>query len=163
MPYLGKIISGHNRRIIGGEKDPPPCVCTLYQCPVEGNCEKRGIVYQCKVTETVSGKSESYIGLSANSFKDRYTKHRTSFRYQYYHKNSLSTHIWSLKKKNINFELSWRIISEAHPYSPSTKSCELCLREIYYILYDRVKASLNKRNEFFGYCLHKDKHLLANQ
>ena len=163
MPNLGRLISGHNMKILGGQILPPPCTCTQYECPVGGRCETRGIVYQCKVTESESGKSESYIGLSERSFKDRYTKHRASFRNEHYQKNSLSTHVWGLKKKNVNFELSWRIVSEARPYSPSSQSCELCLREIYHIMYDKVKSSLNKRKEFFGYCLHKDKYLLSNQ
>ena len=123
----------------------------------------RGIIYECQVKEVQSGKVESYIGLSENSFKDRYYKHRKSFTTEGYHKNSLSTHVWDLKKKHVNFELTWRIISTAKPYSTTSKSCELCLREIYYIMYDRKKASLNKRDEFFGHCLHKGKYLLVNQ
>ena len=134
-----------------------------FECPVEKKFETRGVVYQCIVKEVDTGKSESYIGLTENLFKARYYKHRKSFTTEGYHKNSLSTHVWGLKRKSVNFELSWRIISTAHPYSPATKSCELCLREIYFIMYDRVKASLNKRDEFFCYCLHKDKYLLINQ
>ena len=162
MPNLARIISGHNRKILRGQVQPPKCKCTQFVCPVGGKCETKGIVYQCKVTENISGKSESYIGLSERTFKDRYLKHRASFRNENYQKNSLSTHVRGLKKRNVNFELTWRKVSEAHPYSPSSQSCELCLREIFYIMYDRVKSTLNKRTEFFGYCLHKDKFLLSN-
>ena len=45
-------------------------------CPVDGRCEEKEIVYRCTVTETGSGKAETYVGLSANTFKDRYTKHK---------------------------------------------------------------------------------------
>ena len=163
MPNISKIISGQNKRKLEPETAHPPCKCTLNPCPVEGKCETSGVVYQCVVKETVSGKSESYVGLTSKSFKDRFTKHKASIRNENYLPTSLSKHIWNLKRRHVNFELSWRIISKAKPYSPSSKCCELCLRELYYILYDKKKASLNKRNEFFGYCLHKDKFLLANQ
>ena len=120
-------------------------------------------MYQCKVTESVSGNTESYIGLTEKSFKNRYTKWRTAFKHQGYHKNTLSTHVWSLKNRNINFELEWRIISRAKPYSPSSKCCSLCIREVYYIMFDKEKATLNKRHEIFNPCPHRSKYLLANQ
>ena len=165
MPNVASIISGHNKKVINTEEGngPPPCTCTLYDCEVEGKCEQTGVIYQCKVTETTRGTSETYIGLTANSFKDRLTKHRRSFRVEGYHRNSLSTHIWDLKRRQINFEISWRIVAKARPYSPSAKYCKLCIKEIYYILFERENSSLNKRQEFFGYCLHKSKFLLENQ
>ena len=143
---------------------PTPCKCSIYSCPVQGECETPNIIYQCVVKEPENGKSESYIGLTSRTFKDRYTKHRSSINNENSkQKTTLSKYIWDLKRRNVNFELKWKIISKAKPYSPSSKCCELCLREIYYIMYDRGKSSLNKRTEFFGYCLHKDKYLLSNQ
>ena len=50
-----------------------------YDCVVDGNCEDRGIIYQCEVRENFGGTSETYIGCRENSFKDRLTKNRTSF------------------------------------------------------------------------------------
>ena len=163
MPNMGRIISGHNKKILHGQKQPPRCTCTLYECPVNGMCEKSGVIYQCQVKETISGKKESYIGMTERSFKDRITKWRSAFRNQGYHTNSLSTHVWSLKNRNINFELQWRIIAEAHPYDPASKKCSLCTREVYYIMYEREKSTLNKRQEFFNQCPHRQKYLLQNQ
>ena len=127
---------------------------------------EKGLIYQCEVTENkanLEGTTETYIGLTENSFKDRLTKHRSSFRNQGYHRNSLSNHIWDLKRKQVNYDLSWRIVAKAKPYSPTSKTCELCIKEIYYILHKRNMSSLNKRKEFFGHCLHKAKYLLKNQ
>ena len=96
MPSIGRIIDGHNKRILGESETVPPCKCTLYDCEVEGQCEQRGVIYQCEVSENVEnqgGTAETYVGLTENSFKDRLTKHRTSFRIQGYHKNSLRQHI----------------------------------------------------------------------
>ena len=163
MPSIGKTISGHNQKILNPPQVVPPCRCTVYDCEVEGNCEQRGIIYQCKVTEKEGGTSSTYVGLSENSFKDRLTKHRKSFNTQGYHKNTLSTHIWDLKRRHIDFELSWKILAKGKPYSPSSKICELCIKEINYIMFEKNMASLNSRNEFFGFCLHKAKYQLQNQ
>ena len=163
MPSVGKVITGHNKQILKGAETAPPCNCTLYDCVVDGRCQEKGLIYQCEVKQVESGKIENYIGLTENTFKDRLTKHRTSINNPTYHKNSFITHIWNMKRRRISFELAWRIIAKAKPYSPSTKVCELCIKEIYYILYEKNMSSLNKRNEFFGFCLHRAKYLLKNQ
>ena len=164
MPNFGTIISGQNKKILGGTSDPPPCKCRDFDCPVEGKCETTGVIYQCEVKRSSDGHTESYVGLTENSFKIRYYKHRKSFNTENYQKTSLSNYIWKLKKRRENFEISWKILSKARPYSPSKKICELCNRERYYIMYySNSKATLNKRTEFFSHCLHKDKFLLKNQ
>ena len=77
---------------------------------------------------------------------------------------TLSTHLWNLKRRHVNFELSWRILAaKARAYSPSSKTCELCTREVYFIMFQKDLSSLNNRSEFFNYCLHKDKFLLKNE
>ena len=88
------------------ESVPPACKYTLFPCPVEGKCETSGVVYQCVVKQLDSGQSESYVGLTSKSFKDRYLKHRCSIRNENYQKNSFSKHIWDLKRRQVNFELS---------------------------------------------------------
>ena len=103
------------------------------------------------------------MGLSSNSFKDRVTKHRKSFRDRGYHKNTLSKHIWKLKDDGIAFNVDWKIVDQAQPYSPATKICNLCVRETFFIMYHRNLASLNKKDEFFGYCLHKSKFYMEIQ
>ena len=163
MPSVGKIIDSHNKKIISPPDITPACKCRDQNYPVNGECEKSGIIYQCVVKETASGNVQSYVGLTERSFKDHHTKHKKSFRTRGYHRSSLSTHIWSLKDQNIDFETSWEIIDKAKPYSPSTKICNLCIREVYHIMYHKDKASLNKRSEFFGYCLHKRKYFMESQ
>ena len=149
---------------MGDTSDPLPCTCTQFACPLEGKCETEGVIYQCEVKKLLDGHIESYVGLTENSFKTRFYKHRKSFTTENYHKNSLSNYVWKLKKKQEDHEISWKLLSKVRPYAPSTKTCELCQRELYYIMYySKSKATLNKRSEFYGYCLHKDKYLLKNQ
>ena len=162
MPNIGSIISSHNKKVLSPPQDIPPCVCTRYACLVNGECERKSIIYQCTVNEIGSQTSETYVGLSENSFKDRITKHRKSFRDRHYHRNSLSRYIWKLKDEKKQFEIAWTILDQAKPYSPTTKICNLCLREKYFIIFEKNKATLNKRNEFFGFCLHKRKYLIEN-
>ena len=163
MPNIGRIISSHNKALKDTPPQVPPCNCTLEECPVGGECQRENIIYQCKVTEELSKESESYIGLTSRTFKDRVTKHKKSFRDRQYHKSSLSKHIWNLKDQNKEFKIAWKILDKAQPYSPATKVCNLCVRECFYIMYQRNLSSLNKRDEFFGFCLHKSKFLIANQ
>ena len=148
MPSMGKIISGHNNKVMGAPTAPPPCNCTIYDCPLQGECQTQEIIYQCNVKETQTQNEKNYIGLTERTFKDRYTKWRTAFNKEGYHKNSLSSHVWYLKRNNIDFVLSWQIVAKGKQYSPSTKSCNLCLKEIYYILFEKKRSSLNKRNQF---------------
>ena len=121
------------------------------------------MIYQCEVKDIARGTSESYIGLTGNTFKDRYYKHTRSFRVQRYHTNSLSSHIWDLKRRGVNFVLSWKIVAKSKSYSPNSKACALCTKEICYIMYEKELSTLNKRSEFFNHCLHKQKFLLQNQ
>ena len=121
MPSNGKIISGHNKKILQGVEPTPPCNCTVYDCVVDGKCQEKAVIYPCKIKETQGENVESYVGLTERTFKDRLTKHRTSINREGYHRNSFSKHIWDLKRKQKNFELSWRILAKARPYSPATK------------------------------------------
>ena len=163
MASIGKAIPRHNKKILQAEENTPPCNCRDEECPMNGNCQESKLIYKCEVKNITSGTSKSYIGLTGNTFKDRYYKHKTSFRVQGYHKNTLSSHVWDLKRRRINFELSWRIMSKARTYSPTTKICDLCIREIYFIMFQKQHSSLNSRTEFFNQCLHKDRFLLKNQ
>ena len=145
------------------EEITPPCNCTRYDCEVEGRCLEKGLIYQCKVKQTETGTVESYIGLTETTFMERLTTHRSSINNEGYHRNSFSSHVWDLKRRRVNFELKWRIIAKGKPYSPSTKLCDLCIKEIYYIMFEKNMATLNKGNEFFGSFPHRFKYLLQNQ
>ena len=141
------------------------CNCQdTIQCPVGGNCQTKGVVYQAIVKQTVSGQEDSYVGLADTTFKLRFNSHSNSFRHsKNRHETALSNHIWDLKLKHIDFELSWRIVSKARSYSPTNKICNLCNREIYFILFKPNMATLNKRNELMSKCRHRAKFKLSNQ
>ena len=113
MPGIGKFISGHNKKILSPEAQTPPCNCRDEECPVDGECQDSQIIYQSIVKVTHGGNTETYIGLTGNTFKNRYYKHKKSFNTQGYQSTTLSSHIWNMKRRAINYELSWRIVSKA--------------------------------------------------
>ena len=122
------------------------------------------MIYQCVVKNKVDGSQISYNGLSETMFKTRYSSHKNSFLYpDKRHSTKLSDHIWNLKDNNCNFELSWKILAKSNSYSPTTKTCNLCNLEIYFILFKPTLANLNKRNEIMSTCRHRDKFKLSNQ
>ena len=122
-------------------------------CPLDGKCLTKCVVYKATVTETDTKKQETYIGLTENEFKTRFNLHKSSFKLE--HKRTtttLSDHIWKLKKNNTDFNIKWEIIKNVKPYAPGEKICKLCIS----------KPSLNKRTEIFGHCVHRKQFLLNN-
>ena len=128
-------------------------------CPHDGDCRKeRSCIYSCKVTRLDTGVSETYTGLAGNTFKERFYGHNRNINVRNgpgNHGTSLSHYIWELKDNNVPYETKWSIMSKAKTYNPVTKKCRLCLKEVYYILYKPETASLNSRNEVFGWCKHR--------
>ena len=100
-------------------------------------------------------ESETYTGLTAGTFKGRYYGHNRSFNIREAKQTTLSRHCWNLKDKKIPFDRKWTILTHAKPYNPVTKVCRLCMKEVFYILYKPETASLNKKNEVFGWCKHR--------
>ena len=75
--------------------------------------------------------------------------------------SKLAGHIWGLKDKGVEFDISWRILAKAPPFNPVTKKCQLCLKEKHFIMYGRGTSTLNKRQEIFNTCRHRLRDLLV--
>ena len=59
----------------------------------------------------------TYNGFTSSPFKTRYSRHLTSFRHERYeNETELSKLIWRLKRKGINYTISWAIAKRAQPY-----------------------------------------------
>ena len=159
---MGKVISMHNQKILKQtetQEVEKTCNCRSPPCPLQGKCLLDNLVYQAKVK--TQNESETYIGLTSTSFKVRLGNHKKSFNNETYRSNtSLSSYIWGLKDKGVNFELEWSLIGRAKPFSPISGICNLCTLEKYHILFKPEMASLNRKEEINNYCLHKTKMLL---
>ena len=109
------------------------------------------------------GKTQKYIGMTENTFKTRYTNHKASFKHRTHRKQTeLSNLIWDLKDKNINYKLTWKIVTQAQPYKPGkiTCNCNLCLCEKYNILIN--KNLINRKSELLNKCPQRRKYLTTS-
>ena len=118
-----------------------------------------------------------YTGLTSKKLRERYNHHHWCFtnernnpfnpspaaRNDNLQNTSLSTHIWKLKRRKIEYEINWRIIKQAPVYSKESGGCNLCLEEKTSIMYANKESSLNKRTEIMQKCRHREDHLLKNK
>ena len=161
-PNLSRKISGHNSKILNsaeGGTETKNCDCRKGPCPVQGNCLQKGVVYQATIKRWDT--LDTYIGLTATTFKARWRNHTSNFKTRN-PKNSttLSKFIWNLQDQKIDFTLSWKIVSCAKPFNHVTGVCNLCIREKFFIIFKPEMATLNDRSEIAGPCLHKQSVLL---
>ena len=158
---MSRIISKHNSKVLRGvTSDPPECSCDQGYCPVEGKCGSTGIVYQATVD--YDGKVDSYVGLTERAFIARHTEHYRNFENRNpKNSTSLSRKIWDLEDRNKNFEIKWKILQNCKPYKPGSGECRLCLTEVYIILFQPEKATLNSKSEIMGKCRHTNKFKLC--
>jgi hypothetical protein len=170
MPNVHQIISAHNKSTMKTEKTVEPtqniqqCNCRKNQpCPLEGNCLTSEVIYQATITRQDNSKEETYIGLTENSFKTRFNGHKSSFRNENQRNaTTLSHYVWTLIDKNVPYSIKWKILGHSKPYSTSSKRCNLCLTEKYFIIHKPHMSTLNNRNELISSCRHRRKHLLCN-
>ena len=92
------------------------CNCRNKQeCPLPGKCQSSNIIYQAKVSTEDS--EETYIGLTATTFKKRFSNHKQSFNDRNKRFNTqLSKYVWELKDQEKDFIISWKIITKAMTY-----------------------------------------------
>ena len=105
LPNFTNMIKSHNNRILFDEKtqDQPKCNCRQKDsCPLAGDCLDKALIYQCILKEKTTSDGVNYNGLTENTFKDRFYKHRSSFKYgSKANSTELSKHIWEMKRKGI--------------------------------------------------------------
>ena len=161
---MASILAKNNAKVLKSQIAPAPdnskCNCRKKnECPLPGKCLTPAVIYQAQV-DTHQSK-ETYIGLTANSFKQRYSGHKSSFKVKKRSKETtLSKHVWDLKDAKIPYNISWKILAHAQPFSQVTGLCQLCTREKYLIIFKPNLGTLNSRNELLGSCRHKRTSLL---
>lgn len=169
MPNMKKQIDSHNKQTLTAAQQTETttdetCNCRRKnECPLDGDCKKRSIIYQATVTRQDSKTDQTYIGLCETDFKARYANHKASFNHESKrNQTELSKHIWHLKEHKIDYVIKWKIIKTCKAYSNTTKKCNLCLFEKYMIICKPEKCTLNKRNEFASTCRHARSYLLSH-
>lgn len=166
MPNMNTIIKAHNARVIRPTCDETStvktnaCNCRKKQeCPLRGSCLVNSIVY--KATVTSSEGEKMYIGNTGDTFKSRYSNHTLTFRNEKYSKRTeLSKYIWSLKRKNTQYNIKWEIVKKSNTQMRQSGLCNLCMDEKLEILRHKREhkdKSINKRSELISTCRHRKK------
>ena len=167
MPNMAQAVARNNMKLLRDNKEAttaPRCNCRggPANCPVEGKCQTKGVVYRATVKQTLTGIENTYTGMTGRNFKKRLYGHNTNMNVRPPNHTKLSEHIWKLKDNNINYTINWRILDRVPIFNPITRKCRVCLKEKFYIMYDRSGSSLNKRQEVFNTCVHRKSELLEN-
>jgi hypothetical protein len=167
---LERIIKGHNNALLNKndiEKDKKTKNCNCKQknnCPLDGNCLTKNVVYKC-VVSSKNVPDKQYIGLTEGEWKKRFANHKQSFKNRKYSKDTmLSKYIWELKDEKIDdYILNWSILKTAPAYNNISKRCILCLQEKFEIIkHPNQNCLLNKKSELISKCRHENKFLLKN-
>ena len=110
IPNLKQKIDGRNKPPYGKTNAVPPKTCNCHQpahCPLDGNCLKSAVIYQATVATEDNRPAETYVGLTENSFKTRYSNQKSSCRDPNKRLSTeLSKHIWHLKDAKIGFSVT---------------------------------------------------------
>ena len=161
---MDNILKAHNAKIllkdIKKDEEEKGCNCrNKAACPVANKCLKTNVVY--KATVNYEDKTQHYIGMTENSFKTRYTLHKSSFKHsKNRNQTELSNLIWSLTDKETDYNLTWKIIDQARPYQSGKRTCNLCLSEKFHIL--TGCNLINRKTELLNKCPHRRNFLARN-
>ena len=87
MPNVKNVIDGHNKKIRDESKknkeqesQEKTCNCRKpADCPLNGQCLTKSVIYQATVTTEDDGSKETYIGLTKNVFKERFNGPQDDF------------------------------------------------------------------------------------
>ena len=167
MPNVSSIISSHNKKILNSNESEPQndkqCNCRKKtDCPINGKCLQKEVIYRCKVEEPETNTEKFYVGLTANAFKQRWYGHNHTFKYESKRASTeLSNHVWDLQTKDIQPNLTWEIIDHTRPYVNRSKKCNLCLTEKLHIITSELDL-VNKRSELISKCRHNNKFIIKN-
>ena len=157
---MGAKISQHNAKLLREPPEKKGCNCQVpADCPMPGRCQTDNVIY--RGSATTNNSVETYVGLTADPFKDRWGNHKQDFKNPT-RKNAttLSGHIWKMKEEGKNPVVKFEIIGRATPFSPISGICNLCTAEKFEILFNSSKCTLNSRQELFAHCRHKTSKLL---
>ena len=167
LPNISRIISSHNKKVLNNQpkiSNERNCNCRNKKaCPLNGNCLESSLIYQCHIKSTENDPGRFYVGLTGNTFKERWNSHNYTMNHEESTNHTqLSNHFWDLKRSGVNKPiLSWKVIDRAPSYKNGTKNCDLCLTEKLHIITSN-KELVNKKSELISKCRHMNKFILKN-
>ena len=166
MSNVRSIITSHNIRIIRRSQsqniNTDNCNCrNKHACPLQNKCMSKDIVDKATIITNNTQGTKHYIGMTSNTFKERYRNHIKSFTHKKYsNETELWKHVWHLKQNKTDFTIKWSIIKKSISYTGGSKRCNLCLEEK--LILKKDNCLLNKRSEIVSACQHKNKFLVKS-
>ena len=166
MPNMAAILSRHNKTILASKNtnEHLPCNCRRKaECPLNGDCRRKAIVYKASLSTDSNDPPKSYYGCCETEFKARFYNHRQTFKNkQKRYTTELSKAFWEAMDNGREPHVEWSISARSSTYQPGAARCNLCLDEKLAILLADPPSTLNKRTELTGKCRHKNKFKLKN-
>ena len=93
---------------------------------INGKCLVESLVYQATVTTDDNRPSQTYVGLTENTFKTRFNSHKASFNsYQKRNSTELRKYVWDLKRENVDYSIRWKILKRAKSCNCASNGCNL--------------------------------------
>ena len=136
------------------------CNCRKEPCPVSKKCLLSNLIYRATVKSKNSHKI--YIGSTGNTFKQRYSNHKTTFlNKNKRHSTELANYVWKLKDSGTKFDIKWDILNTTKTKFNYRNGCKLCNLEKIEIDKVNKSISLNKRNERQSLCIHYHKYFFS--
>ena len=73
MKNIKFTISNHNHKLLSNGSPPPdPCNCqSVKECPLDGKCLAKSVVYKAEIKSDNNETVKTYIGMTSNTFKER--------------------------------------------------------------------------------------------
>ena len=184
-------IAQRNHKVMEEREDQEECLCKCKEenksasgcltaaeedkkkeCPLPGGCLTKEVVYQAIVT---SGTEKwNYFGETEQTFKQRWTGHKSNIKNEGQPGTALSAKVWELKNAGRSYMIKNHIVKKAHPYKTGDSVCDLCLTEKTcivlghkapkdFVILPQGCGLLNVRDEVLGHCPHKLKHKLIGR
>ena len=103
-PNIGKVILSRNAKLLADPPSPDEKTCSCprnKECPLGKKCLSKNIIYKATIKQD-NQKTETYTGLTCNTFKSRLSNHKSSFKNPDGNQTALSNHIRTLQEKHIN-------------------------------------------------------------
>ena len=98
------ILKKHTNRL--NKDDEKLCNCRQrMNCPTDGKCLTRSVVYKAEVTSTDANTTQRYMGVPANDFKSRHKSFKIPTQRKVQERNGLiQTRLESKKRKSAIFD-----------------------------------------------------------
>ena len=130
MPNMAAILSRHNKTILASKNtnEHLPCNCRRKaECPLNGDCRRKAIVYKASISTDSNDPPKSYYGYCETEFKSRFYNHRQTFKNkQKRYTTELSKAFWEAIDNGRDPHVEWSILARSSTYQPRAARCNLC-------------------------------------